>query len=411
MTLDPKGSVPTMRSRPIVSDRPAEDVWKLLRLFLDTTSVADRIRELHEIPKDKYEADVRKQAIQLAQSLRQAEEYFRASRSVTLATRPTLAYYGAISLARALILLRRDGNYSLDALRAAERHNHHGLEIKKDFLAISADAPAEHIFEAIACELHVHRTEAIPWGNFPLFYGSLVPPMVVLRHTIMSEGAVTTTTQDETQYSVDLRPVKELIGRRLDLLTLIRQMPDMWLHIIDLKLEPTLCPGKTEMRSVLHPADSTQDPPVPERAEQEWDFFVWAATEAQRTNVKKLVANTTGMTVLNEGPTSLALRLRREITPGTQPATYVPDIVDSLTGRLFFIPEPETYVAEPAAYLGILFSLSMLARYYPDKWMAFIEQNVLVSELLDTVLNVIERKLPLLILDQLTGIKHYVQVQ
>jgi hypothetical protein len=226
MTLDPKGPVPTMRSRPIVSDRPAEDVWKLLRLFLDTTSVADRIRELHEIPKDKYEADVRKQAIQLAQSLRQAEEYFRASRSVTLATRPTLAYYGAISLARALILLRRDGNYSLDALRAAERHNHHGLEIKKDFLAISADAPAEHIFEAIACELHVHQTEAIPWGNFPLFYGSLTPPMVVVRHTIMSEGAATTMTQDETQYSVELRSVKELIGRRLDLLTLIRQMPD-----------------------------------------------------------------------------------------------------------------------------------------------------------------------------------------
>jgi hypothetical protein len=150
---------------------------------------------------------------------------------------------------------------------------------------------------------------------------------------------------------------------------------------------------------------------LPASAEQEWDFFVWAATEAQRANVKKLVANTTGITVLNEAPTSLALRLKREITQGTWPATYVPDIVDSLTGRLFFIPEPETYVAEPAAYLAILFSLSMLARYYPDKWMAFIEQNVLVSELLDTVLNAIERKLPLLILDQLTGIKHYVQVQ
>jgi hypothetical protein len=50
--------------------------------------------------------------------------------------------------------------------------------------------------------------------------------MVVVRHTIMSEGAATTMTQDETQYSVDLRSVKELIGRRLDLLTLIRQMPD-----------------------------------------------------------------------------------------------------------------------------------------------------------------------------------------
>ncbi len=112
--------------------------------------------------------------------------------------------------------------------------------------------------------------------------------------------------------------------------------------------------------------------------------------------------------VRRSATTTMALRSKKTSSRSRQ---TVPDIVDSLTGRLFFIPEPEMYVAEPAAYLAILFSLSMLARYYPDKWMAFIEQNVLVSELLDTVLNAIEKKLPLLILDQLTGIKHYVQVQ
>jgi hypothetical protein len=53
----------------------------------------------------------------------------------------------------------------------------------------------------------------------------------------------------------------------------------------------------------------------------------------------------------------------------------------------------------------------MLAKYYPDKWMTFIARNVLVSELLDGVLTVIERELPLLVLDQLTGLKRHVQPQ
>jgi hypothetical protein len=408
---EPETPVTTLDSRPIVSDRPSEDVWKLLRLFLDTAAVMDRIRELHEIPIGRYEADVRKQAIQLAQSIRQAEEYFSASRSVTLATRPTLAYYGASSLARALILLRRDGTYSFDALRRADRHNHHGLDIKKDFLAFSPEASAKDVFGAIACELHVHQQEAIPWGNFALFYESLIPPMIVFRHSIRSSGGSVTHTRDETQYSVDMRPIDELIGRRLDLLTMIKQMPDMWLHVIDLKFEPTVCPGSTEVRSVVFPAEPTQDPPLPERAQQEWDFAVSAADEAQRTNLKKLVSKTKGMTVLNETPTSLFLRLTREVGPDPRPVTYVPDIVDSRTGRLFFIPDPDYYVVEPAAHLAILFSLSMLARYYPDKWMMFIERNVLFAELSNTVLEIVEQKFPLLMLDQLTGLKHYVQVQ
>jgi hypothetical protein len=398
------------RSRPIISDQPIEDVWKLLRLMRDTVSVAARIRQLHKIPDGKHEADVRKQAVQLAQSLRQAEEYFRAARLVTLATRPTLLYYGATSLSRALILLRQDGSHSYDALRVSERHNHHGLDVGKRFLTVSADASAQDIFRSIASEIHVHRTEGVPWGNFSLFYDSLIAPAVIIRHTIVESGRATSTTKDETQPTVDLGPIADLVGRTLDLLTLIQQMPDLWLHIIDLTLEPTVCPGHTELKSLVTPAGSDGGE-GPARVQQEWDFFVYAATALQREQLKELVAESEGMSILNETETSLALRLTREFSGDAMPRVYVPDAVDSLTGRMFFVPNPEAYIVEPAAQLAILYSLSMLARYYPDKWMAFIERNVLVAELLDTVLNVIERKFPLLVLDQLTGIKHYVQTQ
>jgi len=396
------------RSRPIVSDQPAAEVWKLLRFFLDERAVARRIREVHDIPGSTQERNIRKQAVQLGQSLRQAEEYFEAARRVSLATRPTLAYYGATSLARALILLRLDGSHSYDALRAAERHNHHGLTIKRDFLSAQTDSDPSAIFSAIACELHTHATEG-PWGNFALFYRALIAPAVVVRNTTLVQGAQVTSTADEVQGTVDIRPVEELIGRRIDLLTLIQQMPDMWLHATELQMEPAVCPGKFDLQTIVTPGDPSQTPPTPTRIRRQWSFYVYAATTDQKEKFKELVAQVDGMTILNEGAISIALRLEQEFDEGELRRVYIPDVVDSLTQRMFFIPEPDAFIVEPAAHLASLFCLGMLARYYPDKWMALIDRNVLAAELVDSVLAVIERKLPLLVLDQLTGLKHYGQ--
>jgi len=38
-------------------------------------------------------------------------------------------YYGAASLSKALTLLRLDGSFSFDALREANKHQHHGLDL------------------------------------------------------------------------------------------------------------------------------------------------------------------------------------------------------------------------------------------------------------------------------------------
>src|SRR5262245_53180305 len=108
----------------IISDNPVQQLWKMLRLYLDVAWVADEIRRLHRIEQGKHEKYILKQATQIGYCIRQAEEYWRASAQVSLATRPLLLYYGAVSLSQALYLLKLDGEASFDRRRETNKHHH-----------------------------------------------------------------------------------------------------------------------------------------------------------------------------------------------------------------------------------------------------------------------------------------------
>ncbi len=108
---------------------------------------------------------------------------------------------------------------------------------------------------------------------------------------------------------------------------------------------------------------------------------------------------------------NILLILKKEFFPGDEEDLgYFPDIVEDINGQKFYIIKPEDYLPEPASHLIILFCLGMLCRYYPDVWMKVIDENVQVAELTDSLLNIIYRKFPNLILDQMTGIQHYVHL-
>lgn len=105
------------------------------------------------------------------------------------------------------------------------------------------------------------------------------------------------------------------------------------------------------------------------------------------------------------------LILKKEFFPGDEENIgYFSDIVEDINGKKFYILNPEDYLPQPASHLIILFCLGMLCRYYPDVWMKVIDENVQVAELTDSLLNIIYRKFPNLILDQMTGIQHYVHL-
>jgi len=100
--------------------------WTGLKRFHNVAYVEDWICKLHELgAKDRPNA--KKQASQIRYCLIQASEYFEAAAVTSLATKPNLLYYSAMSLALAEILLKQDGLSSLDKARA--QHRHHGLEL------------------------------------------------------------------------------------------------------------------------------------------------------------------------------------------------------------------------------------------------------------------------------------------
>lgn len=174
------------RIRNIASNNPLLEVWKCLRLFLNSERTIKRIREIHNVESGKHDGNIKKQAIQIGYCIRQAEEYFEASSSVGLATRPLLIYYGVVALSRALILLRNDGTYSFDAMRTAKKHRHHGLVLSEGKAELAGKAKtAEDFFSAICSSCFV-KEDGTPWGHFPLFYQSLVPS-VFAQQVVMRE--------------------------------------------------------------------------------------------------------------------------------------------------------------------------------------------------------------------------------
>jgi YaaC-like Protein len=58
--------------------------------------------------------------------------------------------------------------------------------------------------------------------------------------------------------------------------------------------------------------------------------------------------------------------------------------------------------------LVLTYCLGMLSRYFPDVWMTVKDSRVEIAEVTNTLLGVIYRKFPNLILDQMTGIKHHI---
>ena len=87
-----------------------------------------------------------------------------------------------------------------------------------------------------------------------------------------------------------------------------------------------------------------------------------------------------------------------------KPAIYL-TVIDDLAGNTYFVLNPDAYIIEPAAHYIILYCLSIYCRYHPDLWMKTIA-NTRTAELLESLLNIIYRRFPNMILDQLTRTKY-----
>jgi hypothetical protein len=393
----------------ITTENPSGEVWKALRIFLDEDYTARRIRQIHN-PPEKQEANVRKQAVQLTYCIRQAEEYFLASTQVGMATRPNLLYYGAACLSQALVLLNLNGEYSFDNLRAENKHKHHGLEFKLDSIE---ETKLVSILSAISCLPHFKRDgeNQVPWGQFANFYRSLIPGAITQHYNCALAPENYELSSTATAALRPLRPIDQLGHlRAIDLLV---ALPDLYNEITRHQLQPTVRPvtgniegkitrvsgGEARTITLLHHVFVNEI--TPEQIDQ---FVADCRTKIPNVQIQYVSPADRLVYVLLSTPT-------RPFDPtNEQGLDDYPQIVDNLRNKPYVIVNPDSYVAEPAVYLMLLFMLGMFCRYFPDVWMRLIDSNIGVTELFDSFLNYAYRKFPNLILDQMTLTKHHIHL-
>jgi len=407
--------------REIVSYDPVREVWKHLRLFLNVDGTAERLRQLHKIPPETQGDNLKKQARQIGYCIRQAEEYFKASEEVGLATRPLLLYYGCVALSQALILTKKDGTFSLDASRKSGKHRHHGLELERGLVDSAAKVRGLYeFFSMIKASLCMSPGgEAV--GHFPLFFSCLDPPAFVLRANIVDRGRTSSLIHTIPQVCADLQPLSRLVGKSLSCGEIVLTLPDLYATLVQLGAGPTIRPGDVT-RSIVNdysigaPATGDLSPgapapdPVLEKITLIDNFFINGLTEVEKEILLKLYQRNSNIRIEGQFPSNLHLVFEVQAkTWQDMGSGYYPDIVDDLHGQKYFILRPETYLPEPASMLFITYCLGMLSRYFPDVWMTVTDSRVEVAEVTNTLLEVIQRKFPTLILDQITGLKHYIQ--
>lgn len=128
--------ITTNKILPIYENEISDFGWPQLRRLKNTYLTQSIITKIHNI-EDRHKGNVKKQSNQIRHCLIQADEYFNSAKNSSDSIKPLLMYYGTLSLCLSMILLKGDGNTSLD--RAREQNAHHGLQLSIDQSMIASE--------------------------------------------------------------------------------------------------------------------------------------------------------------------------------------------------------------------------------------------------------------------------------
>jgi hypothetical protein len=283
---------------------------------------------------------------------------------------------------------------------------------------------AEDFFSAVRCALFL-KADGMPWGHFPLFYESLDPSVFVAHVAIRESDRETGMERDLPQICADALTVDQLKHIELDALELLKTLPDLFRDLNELGIGTHLSRGNvtreyaqyfTMVNSSTGNGSVQLGPPEPTRQlthiVDSHNFFIDGLPDDAKAPFWELIQKKNPNIVkVGEFPNNLHLRLTvQAATPEKVVLGYYPDIIDDINGKKFYILKPDKYIHESGALLATMYCLGMLSRYYPDIWMEVIEKNVDVVEVTNSLLSVMIRKFPNLILDQMSGSKHFIHL-
>lgn len=366
------------------------EVWANLRHFRDASYCADLIRARHDLGAKEHADNVRNQATQVGQCLRQAEEYFQASRVVGPATRPNLLYYGMVSLALATVLLNRTGEYSLGKLRDQIPHRH-GFDLVS-LSKLNPEGSPIDVLEQIAC-----RPCA---GLFPIWYEALSPDPVIGERTIALPGQLLQSGLAVLSSGLGIVPLAAILGKRLSAIGMLRQIPDMLPFLANAGVAPDMCRGDVSLEInelgnsyrlnlVAHYVSS------PELSDRLVHQIILDGDSPEKLSITK------------QGNTFMAV-VSTTYPPPDGFQVSMPDFRRSLEGQTFLFDEG-LLLYEIVAHYGLMFCLSMLVRYYPDQWIRLLDKGHRSANFLLYFVDLAERKFPILMLNELTQKFYYLE--
>ena len=339
---------------------------------------------MHKLPS-KQAKNAEKQADQIRFFLIQAKEYFDASRTVTLVTRPVLLYYSAMCLATSEILFKQSGDSSLD--RARDSHRHHGLVFinersKRTVDKITQSAAGLRAKPAI-------RANRERYGTFELWHQTAREAPMVADITSQLQGS-NTLGYGAIALSQDSR-LGYLPEGGVALLDILKYIPGMARLLSQMGVLPRIVRTHVNQKNigtasttsiVIHPGDKNLI-----------DEFLHNII---------VNPNDIGNIHYNEFASG-GMVITTALSGQSHPRMNYPPCACEAHPEVNFWPTSQ-YLNEFGFLYVALYIVGNYARYYPDFWIHDVEENTELGLVIEELLNVAERRLALLTLSELSQV-------
>lgn len=349
----------------ITCENTYEECWRRLLEYANFEIAIEAIKNIHG-PDPSDSNNYKKQAEQIRVSLLQAKEYFEAVKNSSLFTKPNHLYYGSVALSTACMLLLGDGTKSLDFLRKSKVNSQHGL----DFTFSSNAKRAK-----MGLDLLEHSfVKIVPNGHFSNWYG-ILPKIQTVGALIKKTNKSVTQTNFEGIGTQKISDFNELVGIKNSLINIIKRLPDMSSELHRYGIKSNTARGSHSININLQNNQS----------EGVFTFHSASSYDVLMNIVKKFTCQQ-GVyfsVSIQYGETSGIIRTRKDKALSY---TY-PDSRETIDHQTIYFEE-EISIPEIVDCFQISYGLSMLSRYFPDVWVAFLESHckgAKLIELLDSV--------------------------
>lgn len=365
----------------ITCENTYEESWRRLLEFANLEIATEAIINIHGPAPAGKANNYRKQAEQIRVSLLQAKEYFEAVKNSSLYTKPNHLYYGSVALSVACMLLRGDGTKSLDFLRKTKANSQHGF----DFTFSSNANRAK-----IGLDLLEHSYVNIaPNGHFFNWYETLQKVQKV-GGLVKKINQFITNTNFETIGSYVISDYNNLVGKKRSLIDIIKLLPDMSSELRRFGIETSTARGDHKL------SVNVQN----KQTEHIFTFHSAPSYDVLMKIIKRFTCENGVCFAIDVqyGETTGFVRTKKDIN---LKFTY-PDSRDTLDHYTIYFEE-EFSTPEIVDSFQICYGLSMLSRYFPDVWVAFLESHCKGAKVVERLTSILTTKIPTLMLSQMSG--------